>query len=295
MAGVPHVQRVMVFGSVARGAAGRGSDIDLMVVVDDLGDYWDRSVLQLRMSETARRAVPFSVDVHVTDPPEWKVRTERVSASFEASLRGKSITLLERPALTAPDWGKQMNGPLNNLDVAANRFRDISDHIGALAREMLPEEAEIAGDEETKARLLKNRRRLACGHAANAVENAIKTVIAVHGVSPEHTHDVQDLVDQIPAGSQRDRINAMLASSGLPTTAASQWHVRAVYSNHIEQQWADAEAQMPGMIRLARDLAVYAEEVFVEAGGASEESGVLATRLAALERNALEEFGIRLR
>lgn len=142
---------------------------------------------------------------------------------------------------------------------------------------------------------MKNRRRLACGHAANAIENAIKTVVAVHGVSPEHTHDVQDLVDQIPAGGQRDRINAMLASSEVPTTAASQWHVRAAYSNHIEQQWADAEAQMPGMIRLARDLAVYAEEVFAEAGGASEESGVLATRLAALERNALEEFGIRLR
>ena len=35
--------RALLFGSVARGEAGHRSDIDLVAIYDDLGDYSDRS------------------------------------------------------------------------------------------------------------------------------------------------------------------------------------------------------------------------------------------------------------
>ena len=100
------VVKVMLFGSVARGEASEASDIDLVVVFDDLGDYKDRREVRDRLAEAVRDSTPCSVDLHVTDLPEWKVRTEQVSASFEASIADDLVTLVERPVRRSPEWGK---------------------------------------------------------------------------------------------------------------------------------------------------------------------------------------------
>ena len=77
------VSRVMLFGSVARGEATAGSDIDLVAIYDDL-DYSERFARKQDLSRLAEAEVGCPVDVLVTDRPEWKVRTERVPTSLES-------------------------------------------------------------------------------------------------------------------------------------------------------------------------------------------------------------------
>lgn len=257
MDGIPHVQRVMLFGSVARGDADDFSDIDLMVIVDDLGDYSRRRDLERTVSNRLSANAGRPVDVHVTDPPEWKTRTENVSASFEASLRNDLITLLEQPAMTVPHWEKELRGPMNNSDVAAARHRDMGQHLIHLNQSLLPEMVEVVHGGDPESHYLADRKRRICGCAANVVENAIKTIVALHGVSPAH--------------------------------------VRANYSNEVDKQRVDATEQMPHMVQLAHDMAIYADTVFRDIAGGSDESRDLALRLDELEKNAAEGVGITVK
>ena len=294
----PHVQRIMLFGSVARGEADDGSDIDLIVLVDDLGDYTltehgGRRRLAGRMEAHAGTAVPHSVDVHLTDRREWTTRVEQVTASFEASLNRDLITLLDRPAITPPDWSKPMSKPATNLEEASTKFDNISDHLSQLCDRMLPSALERVAEEDwMRDRELKNRRRFACGHAANAIEMSIKTVIALHGVSPSHTHDLEALIKQIPSEPHQAQITAILTEAGVATELMSTWHVKANYANDLETQWKDAQTQMPSMIRAAHAMAVYADKAHTTAGGQSSAPGALTFWLNELKLKAAEGFEI---
>ena len=68
--------RVLLFGSVARGEADEHSDIDLVAVFDDM-DYSQRFSLRSRLATAAEDAAGRSVEVIVTDRPEWQRRHER--------------------------------------------------------------------------------------------------------------------------------------------------------------------------------------------------------------------------
>lgn len=86
---------VMLFGSVARGEATADSDIDLIVVFDDLGCYRDRGDIKKGIDAVASAATGYDVRAHVTDRAEWRKRSTEVTASFEASLGGDLISLYE--------------------------------------------------------------------------------------------------------------------------------------------------------------------------------------------------------
>lgn len=294
MGGIPHVQRVLLFGSVARGSADDGSDIDLVVVVDDLGDYSGRRELRFQMAETARRAVQFQVDVHVTDPPEWRCRTTEVTASFEASLKSELLPLLERPARTEPDWEKPMAKPADNLGEAARRFQDIASHLSQLNLQLRSGNEEPAEDSWTRDVAFKNRKRFICGHAADAIENAVKTVIALGAVSPPRRHDLGDLAQMIHDPRAFEQISAILSASGVPLNKMSEWHVKANYSNEIEDQWVDAASHMPGMIRTAHTMAAYVSGLFREAGGDVRAINMLQMNMSELEEQAAAQFDIHL-
>ncbi|MXZ79706.1 MAG: nucleotidyltransferase domain-containing protein [Acidimicrobiia bacterium] len=68
---------VLVFGSVARGNAAASSDLDLVVVFDDLGDYSCRDHLRASLTETARHATTAPVDLWVTDRPHQLEQGDR--------------------------------------------------------------------------------------------------------------------------------------------------------------------------------------------------------------------------
>lgn len=292
----PDVARVMLFGSTARGEADPDSDIDLVVVVNDLGDYWRRRQVKAELASAAKQVTSRRLDLHVTDRPEWKLRTECVPASFEASLSGDLVTLIENFPLDEPDWGKPMMKPTSNLAEAAVRGGDVAQCLRDLIRYLHPDSHEqAADDEQERDHALKNRRRKVCGHAADAAEVAIKTVIALGGVSPTKIHDFEDLIGQIRPRSMRQEMAAIVESCGVGLEAISTWHAKANYANNVEDQWVDARAQMPGMVQLAHDLATRAEQAFAAAGGDPAVSCRVKSAVADLHREAPEFTGVPLR
>ena len=288
------VARVMLFGSTARGEADHDSDIDLVVVLNDLGDYWQRRRVKAELADAAKRVASRRLDLHVTDRPEWKLRTERVSASFEASLSGDLVTLIENFPLDEPDWGKPMIKPTSNLAEAATRCGDMAQRLRDLIRYLHPDSYEQAAEDEQERDIaLKNRRRMVCGHAADASEVAVKTVIALGGTSPARTHDIEDLLAQVRSRPMRqelativEEMAAIVESCGVGPEAISAWHVKATYANDVEAQWVDAQAQMPKMVQLAHDLAVRADRAFEAAGGDPAVSRRVKSALADLRRAA---------
>ena len=97
------VGTVLLFGSLARGDACETSDIDLVAIYDDLGDYRDRAKRRCALEAKAEAAAGCPVDVMVTDAPEWQVRTTEgavLGGSADSRLRRaagcRSPTLADR-------------------------------------------------------------------------------------------------------------------------------------------------------------------------------------------------------
>lgn len=81
---VLHPQRVILFGSVARCDDGPDSDIDLMVVVDELGDNDKRSLIK---AAYAGITIPVPVDILITTPKEIEERKAIVGTPLYWALR----------------------------------------------------------------------------------------------------------------------------------------------------------------------------------------------------------------
>ena len=283
----PDVARVMLFGSVARGEAVSDSDIDLVVLIDDLGDYRDRGRLAGQLADAARTAASHRVDIQLSDLVEWKTRTGHVSSSFEASLAGELISLLQREPRTEPDWGKPMSRAATNLAEATNRCRDLRDHLQQLTERLIPGRYEAAAEDSARREeYLRNRRRFVCGHAADVIELAVKTVITVAGISPAHRHDIGELLKQVESASLHRELSEIIRAASVSIEEMSAWHAKANYANDIEQQWADAGVQLPGMVQLAHDMAVHARGAFTAAGGSHLLCQEIDEALAVLRREA---------
>ena len=256
---------VMLFGSVARGEANADSDIDLIVVFDDLGCYRDRGDVKKEIDAEASAATGYDVRAHVTDRAEWRKRSTEVTASFEASLSGDLISLYEAMPETDIDWRKKIKLPDGNLKEAETRFRDVVVHISGTARWLLPSESETeSGDERER---LDRMRRL-CGESGRAVEAAAKTLVALGGASPERTHSIAVLLGQMPDRTLAGQVEEQLTGSGVLTLAhISDWHTESNYADDIETQWAEAESQKAAMVTAATRCAQMARDRYVAAGG----------------------------
>lgn len=188
--------RVLLFGSVARGDAQPGSDIDLVVVFDDI-DYSRRRSLSVNLSERAEAASGRSVEVIVTDWPEWRRRINGVSSSFEAAIAPHAVALVERPA-QAVRWDKEIGLPDTNQTEALGRLDEAAKALHSVLAHLLPSEGETealgrgeAGDEGHR----RNWRMIdICSAAAMAVETALKALTALTGEPVPHRHGIHLLV-----------------------------------------------------------------------------------------------------
>ena len=124
--------RVLVYGSVARGDQHADSDIDLVAVFDDL-DYENRWEVKTDLRRRAAEAPGRSVDVHATDWPEWTMRTQNVSSSFEAHIAGYAVVVWDR-APGEVRWGKPMARPASNLEQAADDLQWVTFNLASMRR-----------------------------------------------------------------------------------------------------------------------------------------------------------------
>ena len=112
---------VMLFGSVARGEQTADSDIDLVAVFNDLGDYEERWSIEGRLTSMAKDASGCRVDVHVTDWPEWEHRSTRMRTTFESGVRSDAFVLAgsHEPG-PGIDWNKEIGLPRTNWEEAVH-------------------------------------------------------------------------------------------------------------------------------------------------------------------------------
>ena len=87
-----HPEKIILFGSHARGAAGPDSDVDLLVVMPVQGSVVDKR-LEIH---AALRGIPVPLDVVVTSPNDFAWRTDVVGTiEWPAAREGK--VLYSRP------------------------------------------------------------------------------------------------------------------------------------------------------------------------------------------------------
>ena len=73
-----HPERIILFGSHARGDAGPDSDVDLLVVMPVEGSKWEKAI-EIR---GALQDIPVSKDVIVTTPQDFRWR-KRIVGTIE--------------------------------------------------------------------------------------------------------------------------------------------------------------------------------------------------------------------
>ena len=222
---------VLLHGSVADGSAEAGSDLDLVVVFDDLGDYSQRLLLRRRAKEAAESAIGRPVDVRVTDRPEWKARIECVS-SFERHVASRAITLRERRAGDV-EWHKEIPIPPTDADMAQASLDAVAQALVALCNELAPYvhelEAREAGDVERDERSRARRMRRLCATAQTAMETGLKALNhALPGPHPPRTHDLGALIDLLPAAPE-ERALLRRALRGINLEHAAEWREMGTY------------------------------------------------------------------
>ncbi len=83
-----HPERIILFGSHARGTAGPDSDVDLLVVMPVIGS---KSEMQLEIRR-ALRGIRAPVDIVVSTPEEFEWRQEVVGTiEYPAAIEGKRL------------------------------------------------------------------------------------------------------------------------------------------------------------------------------------------------------------
>jgi HEPN domain-containing protein len=184
-----HPEKIIVFGSRARGEGRRDSDVDLLVVVDDVDGR----------REEVRRALgglPFAKDVVLATPETMKRRGDAVGTVYRRALREGAIIygVDDRDAQT---WLRYAEEDLE----AAEAF---SARPGFAPR-------------------------VACYHAQQAAEKALKAVLVAEGRDPILTHDLHVLHDLVAPETRTAAITVDL-------DALSRWHIQGRYPG----DWSEA-------------------------------------------------------
>lgn len=261
--------QVLLFGSVADGTATPSSDIDLVAVFDDLGDYSRRYRIKCEAQAAAREASGHPTDVFVTDRPEWRKRT-RMRTSFEAGIHRGAVALVDRPPNQEIDWDKDTPMPTTDADEAYEDLRAVEDALlkAFNALHPRPDELDALLHGQTgrwdRSRFL--RMIEICEDAHAAVETALKAytrgVLDQRPERGEQGHHIQHLLDCFPP---KDRQRFRSAIAPLDPDDISPWRVAGTYTG-TESSAASLSRVTPGfahgMIEAARRCSlITAEEV----------------------------------
>ena len=225
---------VLLFGSVARGVAHARSDIDLMVILDDL-DYARRRDLASELERLAEAEVGCSVDVHLTDRPEWRIRTRQVATSFENRVKDHALVMVDREPGEV-DWDKEMVMPESDHEEAVERLRQVANALAGVSASLEPTSyqrlMEETGQEMKAFAVYETRLTRGCGAGHLVVETAVKALIHLTGspTAQPWGHDIDRLLPQLPQ-PHRGEIETRLAPVGVADL--QKWQEQARYERYV--------------------------------------------------------------
>ena len=247
---------VLLFGSVARGEAEPHSDIDLVAVYDDL-DYAARWEKSTELGRLASAAAGRRVFVYVTDWPEWTRRTAEVSTSLECAVSAYAVTLHRREP-NGVRWGKEIGMPATDGEEAAARLDNARRAFFGLYNNlsMGPAERDALADGDPGYYMLGMRDRMCalCADAQTAMETSLKALIHLGGVRPARTHNIDKLLDALPA-AQSGPLRSMFTE--VSPEEASMWREAGAYE-YADWSLESLVARAYRMARTAASLSRYA-------------------------------------
>ena len=257
------VARVLLFGSVARGEGCERSDIDLVAIYDDLGDYSERRRLRCDLERRAGNAAGRSVDVMVTDAPEWAVRTAKVPCSVEARIASYAVELAGTGYHRDIDWGKEIGLPASPAAELHCRFAEMVNAAAALTDWLAPtarESAAAADGDSSELAFHEDRRWMrAMGEVHMVIECAAKVAhVAALGVAAPYDHRIDVLIASQPT-AVRDAFRGAARDSGIDL---GDLHVRrsaAAYSADLPEEHFN-EAALRGHATAALRIAAHAAD-----------------------------------
>ena len=228
---------VLLFGSVARGEQRPGSDLDLCLVFDDLGDYSQRRHLINDARSRIRALTGFESDVKVTDRAEWRIRTVKCKSSFERHIASHAVSLTNRPPARPVDYSKEIGMAPSDAAQAEGALASTIKALRSLNARLPAESTELEAQSSTDAAGIKQARMLdICASAQSVMETALKSLIhALEGDHPDRTHNISGLIDHASksglSGPQARRLrDAMGAITG---QQASVWREISTYPGDL--------------------------------------------------------------
>ncbi|MXW94464.1 MAG: HEPN domain-containing protein [Acidimicrobiaceae bacterium] len=241
----PLVERVLLFGSVARGDAGEDSDYDLVVLLrDEAADGFNGTARRLRgtVSQAGRALFGRASDVVVRLVSDWEHTTGNVSASFDAAIVEEAIELVARPdgsgnrrragRTTTPTIVPGV--PVDNIDEAVSLINSANiplEDMRARLRQIAADEATYS-DEAAKLANRQQRYASVLSHAHLAIELAVKSLVASSGGKVVKTHDINNRVEAIRDTAIRNTVSDLVAGIREPDDEITDYRI-GVY--HIDR------------------------------------------------------------
>ncbi|MYJ13306.1 MAG: nucleotidyltransferase domain-containing protein [Acidimicrobiia bacterium] len=221
--------RVLLYGSLARGTQTPDSDIDLLAIFDNL-DYSTRWKRKVELEGSASRASRRPVEVHVTDRPEWAVRSERLATSFERAVAAEAVVLHDAPPGDV-DWNKEIGLPDSDRGEAEASLRNAVQALVIMETHAHPgpgEQGALADGDADHFRLsVTARLRGLCAQAQVVLENSLKALVHLYGSAPPpRTHELGRLAALLPAA---ERALARDHLAGIDPHAVSEWREKGTY------------------------------------------------------------------
>ncbi len=283
------VGTVLLYGSVARGDATAHSDIDLVAVFDDLGDYRCRSRVQCDLGLRAGLVAGWPVEVFVTDVPEWTTRTQRVGCSFEAGIAPTAVRLADSSDRGAVYWDKEIGMPDSPHAEMESRFSNLNGAVANLDLNLTPTTSERRaardGNVIQQTRMELDRFAGACGSAHQTFEAAAKLMMVISTGEPApRTHLLNKLLEPQPSWV----VEAFRsAARNIDLVELSEWHQGVNYSSARPIEGFD-DAYLEAHAEAAVEIAKFAGEQGRQHGVASDLLEALDYELQLCE-NALEQ------
>ncbi|MDE0234356.1 MAG: nucleotidyltransferase domain-containing protein [bacterium] len=221
---------VVLFGSVARGHAEPGSDIDLIVIYDDL-DYNTRNRKENELVAVAGDYVDCRLDLYVIDRPEWKMRTRQVVTSFQRWARLEGTVLHSRPPSGPINWDKKMVLPTSDYQQALSRLPNIDSKLREMASEVPDRRFPRRESDTWWAEDRRQGWKRGCRAAHDAIELSIKALInlAADPDKPAWGKDIRGHITNLPRPHQTN-ITSLLEPIGIDNL--SRWHEKAHRRGH---------------------------------------------------------------
>lgn len=233
----PLVERVLLFGSVARGDARSGSDYDLLVLLsDEAAPHFVEIARRLRIE--AAQAV-WSSDMAVRLASDWNHASNKVPASFDAAIAPEAVELVARAADPGDARRDSRAGPtimpgvpVDDIDEAAALLDGAEAALKGVRARLRLVAVDEAAHADDAARQTDRRQRYmsVLSDAHLAVELAVKSVVAAEGGTMTKTHNIDNRVQAIsdPATRQavQELVEAVRGVGAIPDFRTGIYHIQ---------------------------------------------------------------------